>query len=563
MAEELLEKFGVVRDRKTTDRFKMLFKFLGVVVLIITLYSILFHMIMYYVEGRQFSWEVGPYFILTAMTTTGFGDYVFESTIGHLFTIIVMGTGIVVLLVALPLVFIQFFYIPWLEAQEEAKVPRRLSPQTRNHVVITEYEPVAATLIKKLKQFNHDYVILESDLQKAVELHDLGYKVMLGDFDAPETYRKLNIDKAAMLVANSNDRINANIAYTVREQNEKIAIVATANSPESVDILKLAGCTHVLQMGQMLGNSLARRTLGGSARVHVIGHFDKLVIGEAPAIDTPLVGKTLAESRIREVTGMNVLGFWQRGSFHLARQDSVINEYSVLVLVGSIEQMRRYDELFGIYHATDAPAVIIGGGRVGRAASSALADRQIPHKIIEKNPQRIRHPEYCVMGDAADLATLQQAGFDDAHTVMITSHEDEMNIYLTIYCRRLRPDIQIIARATRDRNISTLYRAGADFVMSYSAMGANAIYNALQKKEILMLAEGVNLFRIKVPRSLDGKKIRDARIREKTDCTIVALKQDDELSINPDPESKLKKDQEIILIGTIEAEKAFEKMFMK
>src|SRR5690606_21352873 len=111
-----------------------------------------------------------------------------------------------------------------------------------------------------------------------------------------------------MIVSTANDTLNTNIAFTVREISENVPIVTIANSPDSVDILKLAGSNNVFQLSVMMGQSLARRTLGGNARVHLIGRFDQLVFGEAPAVGTPLVGKTLAETRLREAVGVNVIG---------------------------------------------------------------------------------------------------------------------------------------------------------------------------------------------------------------------------------------------------------------
>ena len=85
----------------------------------------------------------------------------------------------------------------------------------------------------------------------------------------------------------------------------------------------------------------------------------------------------------------------------------------------------------------------------------------------------------------------RRAGIDHAPAIVITPHDDDMNIYLTIYCRRLRPDIQIISRATRERNVSTLHRAGADFVLSYASMGATTIFNYLRRAGVVVIAEGL------------------------------------------------------------------------
>ena len=40
----------------------------------------------------------------------------------------------------------------------------------------------------------------------------------------------------------------------------------------------------------------------------------------------------------------------------------------------------------------------------------------------------------------------------ESPAVVITTHDDDVNVYLTLYCRRLRGDIQIISRATLERN---------------------------------------------------------------------------------------------------------------
>lgn len=132
-----------------------------------------------------------------------------------------------------------------------------------------------------------------------------------------------------------------------------------------------------------------------------------------------------------------------------------------------------------------------------------------------------------------------------------------MNVYLTIYCRLLRPDIQIITRSTLDRNVATIHRAGADFVMSYSSMGANTIFNLLKRSDILMVAEGLNLLKVKVPEPLAGKTLAQSAIRQQTGCTLIAIRQGEELHINPEPGRVLPAGAEIILIGTVEAEIKF------
>jgi hypothetical protein len=56
--------------------------------------------------------------------------------------------------------------------------------------------------------------------------------------------------------------------------------------------------------------------------------------------------------------------------------------------------------------------------------------------------------------------------------------------------------VQIISRASLDRNINTLHRAGANLVMSFSSLVTTTIMNLLQPQQMLMLSEGFNVFRV-------------------------------------------------------------------
>lgn len=234
-----------------------------------------------------------------------------------------------------------------------------------------------------------------------------------------------------------------------------------------------------------------------------------------------------------------------------------IDAYSVLVLAGSAEQLRAYDEFFCIYHLSAAAVIIIGAGRVGRATARALNEREVDYRFVEMDRTRLNEGDKFIHGSAADIATLTKAGIQTAPAIVITTQDDDTNVYLTIYCRRLRPDIQIISRATSERNVSTLHRAGADFVLSYASMGATAIFNYLKGTNILFLAEGLHVAETHVPPSLAGKTLAEAQIPQHTSCTVVALKVGSQIQINPRSETRLEAGSELILICTPEAEKKF------
>jgi Trk K+ transport system NAD-binding subunit len=550
------------QDRHSRSNVFGLLRFLLLLTALVTIYSIIFHFLMAY-EGRQESWITGFYWTLTVMSTLGFGDITFQSDLGRIFSTIVLLSGIIFLLVLLPFTFIELFYAPWLKAQEAARAPSSLPDDVEGHVILTQFDAVTSALIEKLRQYHYSYVLLAPELDEALRLNDLGYRVVRGDLDNPETYRRVHADKAALVATTANDRLNTNVAFTVREVTESVPVLATANAAASVDILELSGCNHVLQLGEMMGQALVRRVTGGDTRAHIIGQFSGLQIAEATVTNTPLVGLTLAESRLRDTVGVTVLGIWERGQFELARPATRIEAGTVLVLAGSEEQIAHYNNLICTEDPVNAPIVIIGGGRVGRAAGNALAERGMDYRIVELLSARMRDPSKYVIGDAADLEVLTTAGIRKTPAVLVTTHDDDTNIYLTIYCRRLRPDVQIISRARLERNIATLHRAGADFVLSYATMGSSAILNLLNRGNILMVAEGLDVFEVQTPESLVGKTIAQAEIRHLTDCTVVALEKDGVTTVNPDPFTPLDATTQMILIGTVAAEGRFLKRFIR
>ncbi len=546
-------------QRMTKQNLRLFVRFFVALLLLISLYSVLFHVFMAR-EGREFSWFTGVYWTLTVMSTLGFGDITFTSDLGRAFTMWVLVSGGIFMMVLLPFSFIQFFWAPWMEAQSAAQVPRRLSEDLSGHVLLTHVDDITHSLISRLAQYNTPHLILVADAEEALALQDQGHRALVGQLDDPEFYREARVADAAFVTATGGDASNTSVAHTIREVDPDVPILATARDPASVDILELAGCTQVIELAEMLGQSLARRVSGSDAAAREIGCFDDLVIAEA-TLSTDWIGSSLDEIGLRRKLGISVIGVWDCGRFETARPGTKLGAHTVLVIAGARAQIDRFNEASTADEQSKMPVIIIGGGRVGRAVGRALDIRGLDYRIIEELPERVRAPEHYVVGSAASLEVLQEAGIEESPAVVITTSDDETNLYLAIYCRRLRADIQVIARANAERNIDPLHRAGADFVMSYASMGANAIVNLLQRGSALMVDEGLDVFRTPTPKSLIGRSIADSDIRRSTGCTVVALKSNGQSDLNPDPHTPMPADSEIILIGTVEGEKRFYEEF--
>ena len=540
-------------------------KFLAVLVGVVVLYTILFHVIMLRVEGQEYSWFSGFYWTLVTMSTLGYGDIVFQTDLGRLFSMWVLFSGVILLLVVLPFVFIRYFYAPWLEAQIRIRAPRKASPDLRGHVIITAYDTVAPGLVELLRLHDIPYVVLERDPERAGQLHGEGVQVVCGEVDARQTYERAGVHRARMVVANLDDVQNTNVVLTVRDVAPKVQIAAIASTEDAVDVLELSGATWVLPLRRQLGEQLANRINAGHAQTHEIGRFRELVIAEFPVLNTPLTGKTIRETGLRESMGINIVGVWEQARLEPARPDRLLTDHCLPVVVGTEEQMRELDELLYIYDTNWNPVIVLGGGKVGRSAARALKRKGVPVHIVERKPELAERwkdlPDRMFVGDAASLELLEEAGIKEAPAVILTTNDDAMNVFLAVYCRRLNPKLRIVSRLTHERNVDSIRRAGADLVLSYAGLGAETLAALARGRTMVFLGEGAELFEVELPKSLHGESLAESRIGARTGLNVVAVERDGVTEPAPRAGEVLEEGARLFLIGTPEQLETFNEAY--
>lgn len=555
-----------LRDRKFRRNSKILLRYLAFLGLIILIYSILFHIIMENVEGQDHSWITGFYWTLTVMSTLGFGDITFESDMGRAFSILVLLTGIVSLLIVLPFAFIRHFYAPLLESQDKNRVPRQVPPGTKDHFLICANEVIAKDLTERLKQENTPYYLIENELTKALELYDDGVPVLFGELDDEETFDGANIKDAKLIFVNRNDTINTKIILTVRHIAPTIPIVAISADDESVDVLQLSGADHVLPVKRWLGEQLANRVNAQNAKSQPIGQYEDLFIAELPIHNTPLVSKTIREAGLRQKFGISIVAVWNRGRLSPIRGNEMLSFDSVLVIIGNKDQLHSVDELFHDYNVNPNPVLLIGGGRVGLAAAESLHKNGVLVNLIERDPdvcQKARHVcNEVFVGRASDYDLLKRAGIMKAPSILLSTNDDTMNIYLTSYCRKLNKELRIVSRISEARNIDIIHRAGANFVLSYATLGSEAVLSIAKGQELTVLGEGITLFIVPVPNSLVGKSLAESGIGAKTGLSVIAIKEKSKVITLLSANTLLPHGAEIVMLGNNEMRHKFNEIYI-
>ena len=554
-----------LKDKDFKRNAKTLGRYLALLGLVILLYSILFQVIMTHAEGQTHSWVTGFYWTLTVMSTLGFGDITFETDIGRLFSILVLLSGIVLLLIVLPFAFIRYFYVPLLESRSKNRVPRKVPEDTKDHVILCSYDAIARDLAWRLKQEQIPFYLIESDPEKALKRHDSGIPTIIGALDSEETFKNVNITGAKLVLVNKKDTQNTKIILTVRHLDKKIPIVAIATEDESIDVLELSGADHVLPVKRWLGEQLANRVNAQHAKSHPIGQYEDLLIAELPAHNTPLVAKTIKETELRQKFGVSIVAIWKRGRLKPARGNEKLTDDSVLVIIGNEEQLHKIDEMFHDYDVNPNPVLVIGGGRVGMAAAESLHKKGILVNIIEQDPEVCRKVSHLCnnvyAGVASDYDLLKEAGIMEAPSVLLSTNDDTMNIYLASYCRQLNKDLRIVSRISDARNIDIIHRAGADFVLGYATLGSEAVLSISKGQELTVLGEGVTLFISPVPPALEGKNLAESGIGAKTGLSVIAIKEESRVITQLSATTLLPPGAEIVMLGNAEMRHEFSEVF--
>lgn len=151
-----------------------------------------------------------------------------------------------------------------------------------------------------------------------------------------------------------------------------------------------------------------------------------------------------------------------------------LGQWIVSVEMRSILERRRMQK--AINNLRDH-YIVCGTGRMGETIARYLHARKKPFVVVDAREERLK--EVCddrgwlyLHGDATDDNVLLEAGVKRARALASTLATDADNVYVVLTARLLAKDLQIIARASDDKAVQKLERAGATRVISPFSTGA-------------------------------------------------------------------------------------------
>jgi len=220
--------------------------------------------------------------------------------------------------------------------------------------------------------------------------------------------------------------------------------------------------------------------------------------------------------------------------------------------------MKQIDELSGHF-------IICGYGRVGQrlaedlqaAGRSIVAVDMAEEAISTLQEENVLY----VGGNAEKEETLDKAGIDRAHGLILALPEDSSNVFVALTARQMNPDLFILARTVDHDNQQKLLNAGADKVIAPSDVGADRMAQVVLRPNVdefmgqILHAHSLSLKidEVKVDRSapLAGKSLAESDFRQQFDAVVIGIIDSDtrEMTFNPTASTRINAGDILIVLG--------------
>ncbi|RJT00350.1 TrkA family potassium uptake protein [Halococcus sp. IIIV-5B] len=441
-----------------TGRQRTVVKFLGALVSIILVYTVIYQTGMRTLEGDDISFFHALETVVDTMTTTGYGaDAPWITPYMNLLIIWYQISGVLIGFITLRILIIPLF--------ERAPVvlDDRLTAKD-DHVVVCEYGRGKDVLLNEFEASGIDYVLVDPDKDEAIDLSNRDYQVIDGDPTKMETLQRAGVENAALVVTDARAR-NASVALTAHQCNEDVRVLSLTETPDRQDALEQVGVDRVVCVPSLIGRQLAEKataTATFATAADAIG--DGTVVRELVVRhDGPLAGARVEDTPIVTNPDLTLVGAWIDGELRLPpRSSERLSPNAVLVVVGPEAAFEEVHGEDGFRSLTTYDSVVVAGlGEAGTAVTESLPD-QVDVTTIDVDESTGAD----VVGNASDGPVLADAGIEDATAFIVAVDDDETALLATAVGRSMANEIDILVRVTNAEDVAKAFDAGADYVLS-------------------------------------------------------------------------------------------------
>ena len=221
--------------------------------------------------------------------------------------------------------------------------------------------------------------------------------------------------------------------------------------------------------------------------------------------------------------------------------------------------------------------IICGCGSLGCYIANELHATRRPHVIIDVDKKNIESNlesldnEVFIEGDATDSDTLLQAGAEKAAGLFAVTRDDNQNLVVTLTAKQLNPRLRVVARCNDTKNVEKMRKAGADAVVSPTAIGGLRMASEMVRPAVVsfldtMLRDKEKNLRVEelpVPKSFAGKSISALNLKSSCNVLLLAVKTGEGWVYNPSESYVIDQDNTLVFMTTPEGRDELSELLKK
>jgi voltage-gated potassium channel len=281
------------------------------------------------------------YFVVVTLTTVGYGDIIPVTPEGRVVSLLLLLFGVGAVLTIIPLAFSYF-----VERGIRSALGVETTHKMKGHIILGWYNAFNDQAMEEIDGHGIPYIIIDKDEGAVSQFRDLGIPYVQGDPGEERSLKKAFIEDArTIILASRNDSENVFTAIAAKNLNPDIRVIARVNSEETIPIFKRIGVDTLIHPQDITLKTLVKSALSPFAAdlLDKISLFKDINLGQFQVgPDSPVAGKTIAETGFRDRTGASIVAMWMKDEMHPnPPAETVLEENYVLLVLGTDEQLKK------------------------------------------------------------------------------------------------------------------------------------------------------------------------------------------------------------------------------
>lgn len=219
---------------------------------------------------------------------------------------------------------------------------------------------------------------------------------------------------------------------------------------------------------------------------------------------------------------------------------------------------KRINELHDHY-------ILCGAGETGQSVIKQFENSKVDFVVIEIREKIVKELEergvLVIQGDGTHEEDLEKAQIHKAKGLVSSLPKDSANVFTVLTARQMNPKLYIVSRSVENTSREKLRKAGANNTISPNVIGGMRMASFVIRPSIISFLDIIthagdvvlDLEDVVICEGsgLNGKRLKEAKIPERTGLVVLAIRKkgEERPMLNPSSDEILEKGDSMIVLG--------------